>query len=96
MKRKDIPKEIWINNEPWRIVFVPKRKLKYRNEQVLGLTDPSTRTISIITGLSYILRAEIFAHELMHAINFEYGFETKHDHIYKFGEAFAQVWVDNF
>ncbi len=94
MRQSEVPREIWINDECWTIKFV--RRLKLGKTKCLGLTDPSTRTIFILQGLSAIERAEIFCHEVTHAICFEYNFDLKHAHIYKLGEAMSKIWIDNF
>lgn len=94
MRQKDIPKDLWVKEELWSVKFV--RKLKMGKIECRGLTDPSTRTIYILQGQSYIERADTFFHELIHAFEIEYGINLKHSHVYLLGEAFAKILVDNF
>lgn len=95
MKQKDIPRELWINDEHWKIKFV--RKLKLGKVECRGLCDPSIRTIFILQGQTYIERADSFWHEVTHALSFEYDFdEIPHKYVYKLGAALAYLQFDNF
>lgn len=94
MRQRDFPKELLIGDNIWRVKFV--RKIPDDNPYCVGLCDPSLFIIYIKTGMTFEERIEIFAHELTHAFCFEYGFDIKHKHIYKLGEAVARLYVDNF
>lgn len=91
MKQKHFPRELVIKDDIWKVRFV--RKI---SDNTLGLCDPSEKTIYIKQGQSYQERLDTFLHEVVHAINFEYNFEIKHNHVYKLAEAMAKIYIENF
>jgi hypothetical protein len=91
MKQKHFPRELMIKDSIWKIKFV--RELE---GDCLGLCDPGEKIIYIKQGQSYQERLDSVLHEVLHAINFEYNFEIKHQHVYKLAEAMARIYVENF
>lgn len=95
MRRKDIPKSIQIKDQIWSIKF--KRDLgTMDNKELLGLCIFDERAIFLKTGQNQLELCDSFYHELIHAITHEYEFYLDHRHIYKLGEAMAQIYIDNF
>lgn len=93
MRQKDIPRELLIRETLWSIVFI---RVIEKDKECLGLCDPSISTIYIKQGQSFKERADTLAHELLHAICYEYDFEIKHKHIYKLAHSMAELFVNNF
>lgn len=98
MKQKDIPRELLINGNVWKIKFVRKIK-EHGNAKTtvtVGLCDTGTKIIYLKMGLSFKKRREILAHEILHAWEAEHGFELAHKHVYLISQAFSQLFAENF
>lgn len=93
MKPK-IPKEMMIGDELWSVRFT--RNIPSKDKDLYGLCDPSDKTIYIRPGLSYRQRLDTLIHELIHALEFEHGFELEHKHVYKIAEGLVNIWLENF
>lgn len=94
MRQKDVPRELLIGESLWVIKFA--RVVPGEEKDLLGLCNPCEKTIYIKQKQSFQERLDTLIHELIHAINFEYNFEIKHQHIYKLATCFAKLVVDNF
>ena len=92
-----IPRKLKINGFDWVIKFVDEIKEHGNNKHsvTLGLCDASIRTIFLRKKMTPKKRVEIYEHEKLHAIEFEYGFELDHKHVYKISRALAQLYFDN-
>ncbi len=56
-----------------------------------GICDPELKTIFLRTKMSNRLTWEVFNHELLHAISFEYKIELPHSLLDKLSKAIARV-----
>ena len=95
LRVKDYPREIQVGDSIWAIKFV--RNLGQTATTITwGLCDPSTQTISIRLGQTAKERLKTVLHELLHAIEDEYGIEIPHGLIHKLEDPFARFLIDNY
>jgi hypothetical protein len=95
--RMRIPRKILVKDAVYEVKFVrqlPEVKDRFKGTTI-GVTCPDTQTILLKQGLSKEDRVRIFFHELLHAIEFEYGVPIAHKLIYRLEGPLAQVIVDN-
>lgn len=79
---KDYPARVKVKDAYYRIVWV--RDIPgYPTGELAGCCCSATKTIWIALGQSPEERAQTVAHELAHAIDFEYGLKLPHRLIYK-------------
>lgn len=90
--RRDFPKQICINGNMWRLYF---RKMIEGKANVLGLCCPEDKVILIKVGQKPQARLQTFFHELLHAIEFEYGVKISHKLIYKLEGPLADIVAQN-
>jgi hypothetical protein len=83
-----LPREVWVKDAVYRISY--KRGL-----DEFGYCDMNEKKIVIRAGLSFQERLDTLVHEISHAIEEEWDFDVKHEHIHKLSTAWAQVLVDN-
>jgi hypothetical protein len=91
-KPSQYPKELTINGISWRIVFVDQ----IQGKDVLGLCDSENKTIQLKRRQSPRERMDTFIHECIHALEYSYGFELNHNHVYKLAEGLADILIINF
>lgn len=97
MRQRDIPRELWINGNRWKIKFVRDLSEGDTKHAICrGMCDPSTKIIYIRQGQSYLERLDTVFHEILHSLEFEYEIELDHKHVYKMGEAMAKLYLENF
>lgn len=94
MKQKNVPRELLIKDNLWAIKFI--HKIPGNDKDLLGLCDPSCLTIFLKKKQNFTELADTLIHEIIHAFEYEYDFSLNHKHVYKLGEAFASLWVENF
>lgn len=85
-RQRDFPREIHLGDDVWRVVFkraIPPEDDDHPANPTLGLTDPSTHTISIAMGQTAFERLRTFVHELFHAIEYSYNIRISHWLIYR-------------
>lgn len=80
-----------IKDEHWRLKFC-----KRIEKDVVGLCDPSDKTISIKRGQDKIEILKTAIHEKIHAFEEEYNFKLSHKHVYKLEEAIVDFILNNF
>lgn len=90
---RDFPRELWIGENLWRIKFV--RRMPDGDPDDRGCCDPSEHVIYIKLGQAYEERMSTFFHEVLHALEYEGGFDVVHAHVEKLGEGLAQLFVKN-
>lgn len=84
MKRADVPPYIDVNGVRYDVLFskdvssIAGRKFKCR-----GYCDGESKKIYIQVGLDESLRGSTFWHEVLHAIDFEFGIKISHAQIYR-------------
>lgn len=93
MRMRDIPRKLWINDSEWKIKFV---KIVDGDAKILGCCNSYTKEIHIKVGLAKRDRAETLIHELLHALEFEYGIEIDHKLIYQLERPVYNLCYDNF
>ncbi len=93
-----LPREFLVGDTIWRVKF--KRHIEHgtdRNFQTLGLCDASIQEIHILLGLSPKERLRVFIHEVIHALEAEFGFVVPHDDVLeKLDRAITRLLLDNF
>lgn len=96
MRQRDIPREVVIAGNFWQIKFC--RLIPGHPKRVLGICDPSDKTIYIRQGQGYLERLNTLVHELTHAFEYEYGhrFKLKHSLVDKIAGHAARFMIDNF
>lgn len=94
--QRDFPKTILIGDTMWQIKFVrnvPATTTPGRT--VDGLCEPETCIIYIRKGLKPLYRLEVVLHEILHAIDFEYGITLDHKLIEKLEKPLQRLLMDN-
>lgn len=86
------PKEVQIKSDIWKIKFV---KVIERDPILLGLTIWPDRVIKIKKGQKKSELLATYAHEIIHAFEFEYGFKLKHKHVSQLEEALLAFILTN-
>lgn len=76
MKMKDLPREVVVNGNFWRVRFV--RRMPEGNENAIGLCVFDDKEILVMLCQSERERLATLIHELLHAIEHEYGVEIGH------------------
>lgn len=97
-RMRDYPETIVINENIWTVKFVrgPIEDEDGRGRDTVGLCDPSDQTIYIKMGQTPEERLKTFLHELLHAIENEYGIEIPHSLVHKLEDPFAKFLIDNY
>lgn len=93
-----IPRELYINGEQWVVRFVTLTGMPCghtRTTLTMGYTCGETQTIYILQKLSARERQITFIHELLHAIEYEYGIDLAHSLIRQLEGPLAQVIAEN-
>ena len=79
---KDYPRRVKVKDTYYRILFVRQVPGDAKRE-LAGCCCSSTKTIWITLGQSPEERAKTVAHELSHALDWEYGLKLPHRLIYR-------------
>jgi hypothetical protein len=85
------PKKLHVRQEIYRVIFTSRL-----DKDTLGITDSGDRTIRIKLGMSRRQTFRTFIHEVLHALEFEFGIKIKHKSVYKYSKAIHHLLVDNF
>lgn len=92
-KVRDYPKNLEIRGNIWSVKFTKQLSIAHA-----GDCNPNKKLIRIRIGkhqdLHTIMRT--FIHEVLHAIEFEYGFEMEHKSIEKLEEPLTDFILNNF
>lgn len=94
-RHRDIPRLLWIDETLWRVEFARKPLQHYDGESCVGLCDTETNTIHLSMKLGAEERLATFIHELIHAVEDEYGFVVDHRVVDRLAKAFARLLLDN-
>jgi hypothetical protein len=95
LKLKDYPRQIQVGDSLWSVKF--KRDLGQTETRITwGLCCPAEQTIYIRLGQTQKERLKTFLHELLHAIEEEYGFEVPHQLIHRLEDPLARFLMDNY
>lgn len=86
------PKHLNVNGQPYRIKFVKR----FKDKAQVGECDPGDRIISIKRGIGQRETFFTLVHELLHAIEFEYGFNINHKLVYKLERCLSEIILENF
>lgn len=87
---KDYPPHVRVKDAIYRVLFV--RRIPGDSSRALaGCCCRSTRTIWIALGQTPAERASTFMHEVLHAVDFEYGLNLSHRHIYRLERPLAEL-----
>lgn len=92
MRVKDIPRQIIVGESLYDVKF--KGEIESRKD-IYGYCNGDLKEIIIKKGLSGDERAKTMIHELLHAIEFEYGLAIEHSLIYKLEEPIYNLIKDN-
>lgn len=89
-----IPRQLVIKGAHWNVVLT--RTLNVcEGEQILGLCDPSLRTITIDKKQTPKQQWSTFMHEVLHALEFEYQVPISHKIIEKIEGPLGDFVKDN-
>lgn len=86
------PRSFSVGDGDWRLRF---QRLIEGDPNITGLCDASEKLITLKCGLSKKELLDAFCHELVHAIEEEYGFEIPHHLVYKLESGLAAFLRDN-
>jgi hypothetical protein len=98
-RQRDFPREIRVRDATYKVRFVrciteagddPRSR-----RRTIGLCCPERRTIWIVQGLKPADRFDTYTHELMHALEFEWGLPIPHALIRKLELPIRRLIVDN-
>jgi len=93
-KTREYPDSVIIKDEIWSIRFC--RSVPDEEPSTVGLCDPSEKTLWIKLGQGRYETFRTFIHEVTHAIEDEYDFTLRHEHVEKIELGFAAFIVINF
>ena len=96
LKMKDYPRQIQVGDSVWGVRFVRRLADPSPGSITWGACDPSDQVIYIRLGQSQTERLKTFLHELLHAIEFEYGFEMPHRLIHRLEDPLVRFLMDNY
>lgn len=93
-----IPRKLKVKNRWWQIHWVGHIKERPDNAQeiTVGYCSFDKRKIYIRKDLSFFESLSTFVHEVLHAIEFEYKIDLKHEIIYSLDEPIAKILLDNW
>jgi hypothetical protein len=93
----NIPHKIKIKKSVYYLVaYVPKFEDPNQLGECINKHNPNgSRMILLKSGMSKREERHIFVHELLHAIEFEYGISIPHNVIYALQEPLAEVLLMN-
>ncbi len=92
-RQRDYPRQLQIGDNIWDVVFC--REIKDEPASTLGLMDPSDCTIYIRMGQTPEERFKTFAHEICHAVCYEFKIEENHRVIHNLEEPILRFLIDN-
>jgi|SRR3954469_6839006 len=95
LKIRDYPKDFQIGDSIWNLRFV--RSLGQTETTITwGLCDPSEQTIYVRLGQTPTERLKTTLHEILHAIEEEYGLTLPHRLIHQLEDPLARFLIDNY
>jgi Zn-dependent peptidase ImmA (M78 family) len=89
---RDLPREIIVGENVWDLVFCKRIDV---DPTAVGVCNNTTKEIVIVSSLSKEEKAVTLIHELLHAIEYEYGIYIPHSLIYKLEEPIYRLILDN-
>lgn len=89
---RDIPKEVLVGETFWEIIFCKTIDV---DPKAVGVCNNTTKEILVVTSLDKHEKAKTLIHELLHAIEYEYGIHIPHHLIYKLEEPIYRLLIDN-
>lgn len=90
---RDFPSELLIGSAIWKIIW--RRRMPPGAANCDGFACYSENIIYMRLGQKPKERFSTFVHEVLHAIDDEYGLDLKHKTIYKLEESIAKLIEDN-
>lgn len=93
MRVKDIPRQIIVGEALYDVHF--RSTIEARHD-IYGYCNGDTKEIFVKKGLSQVERGKTMIHELLHALEFEYGLHIEHSLIYKLEEPIYNLVKDNW
>jgi len=93
-----IPRQVLVKDQIYTVKMVKEVPAKSdgKEMEVAGLCCPSEQILYIKTRMGKVETVRTLFHEILHAIEYEYGITMPHKLIYKLEAPLAQVIVDNF
>lgn len=88
----DWPFDLKIRDEVYPIRYVTK----FRDPKTMGECDPHKHEIRIKKGLTPKQEFRTIIHEILHALEFEYDLEMKHQLVYDLEKPLYRLFKDNF
>jgi hypothetical protein len=88
---RSYPKRIIVNEEEYTVTF----QKKVIDANTLGICDSGEKRIVIKKGITPKERFSTYIHEVLHAIEFEYEVEIKHEVVYALEEALIKYLLEN-
>ena len=90
---KQYKKEWHVGEETYTLKFVSR--IPGCKAKDVGLCDPESRIMYVKKGLSKAMLYRTVAHELLHAIEFEYEIEIPHKLVYQLEKAIVDTQLMN-
>ena len=91
-RKSQYPAKIKVKDIEYTVVFVDQ----IEGRDNLGLCYGDERKLILLkNNLDPHTRFKIFIHEVLHAIENEYGFELNHDHVYKLQDGLGDLLIQN-
>lgn len=94
-RQKDFPRQIVIGESLWTVHWKRDIPGARPGRIVMGMTYGDDKEIHIRMRLSAKERLATFVHELLHALEYEYGIAVPHEVIYKIDAPLARLIIDN-
>ena len=92
-RQKDYPKHLEIGENLWEIKFC--RVVPGMSESIVGGCETSEHVIYIKMGQTPVERFKTFAHEICHAVCYEYDIPENHAIIHELEEPIVRFLLDN-
>lgn len=92
MRKQAYPKHLFINGSFWRVRFL---RVIDKQPFLDGLACEERQTLFIRSTLSDHEKLRTFLHEILHALEMEYGIEMPHDLIYQLEGPLADLLSHN-
>ena len=98
-----IPRKVKLGRLTWTVRIVPAEVLeKVASEcfakptEIYGLCVKDDQAIYLLEDLSDVDMVDTLTHELIHALEYTYGFKVPHDKVNKLGTHGGRLLYDNF
>lgn len=95
MRLRDLPRKFLVRDQEYQVKFVRRFPAKAGTAPLDGYCDPEEQILFVRQGLSPKDRLSTLIHELLHAVDDEWGIGLDHAMVYKLEEALTHLFLCN-